>query len=99
LDRLSAHLQSLAPELLAAPVAAIVENIASSNPGYVAYYSPGVLALLLQHIAITLAALSFVRGCTRWRQSRRSRSSFSLSALAVGIMQILGRDFPVSPSR
>ena len=61
LDRLSAHLQSLAPGLLAAPVTTKLVNIAASDPGYVGFYSPGVLALLIQHVAITLAGLSFVR--------------------------------------
>ena len=61
LDLLMTRLQSLAPGMVAAPLATKIENIALSDPGYVAYYSPGVLALLLQHIAITLAGLSFVR--------------------------------------
>jgi ABC-2 type transport system permease protein len=61
LDRLIAHLQSLAPGLLAAPVATRVESASTIDPSYVAFYSPGVLALLLQHVAITLASLSIVR--------------------------------------
>jgi ABC-2 type transport system permease protein len=61
LTALSQNLQSIAPGLLAAPVTSKVESVAAIDPGYVAFYSPGVLALLLQHMAITFAALSVVR--------------------------------------
>ncbi len=61
LSALSQHLQSISPGLVAAPFTSKVENVSSYDPGYVAYFSPGVLALLLQHMAITFAALSLVR--------------------------------------
>jgi ABC-2 type transport system permease protein len=49
------------PELVAAPTTAQVVNIAPSSPGPVAFFGPAVLALILQHVAITLIALSLVR--------------------------------------
>jgi ABC-2 type transport system permease protein len=55
------QLESLAPGLVAAPLKSHVESVARIDPGYVAFYSPGVLALLLQHLAITFGALSVVR--------------------------------------
>jgi ABC-2 type transport system permease protein len=61
LDALAADLQSIAPGLIAAPFVAKVENVAPIDPGYIAFYSPGVLALLIQHLAITFAALTLVR--------------------------------------
>ncbi|MGH2459833.1 MAG: ABC transporter permease [Chloroflexota bacterium] len=60
-DSLSTQLDAIAPGLLAAPFQSTVENVAPIAPTFVAYYSPGVLALLLQHLAITFMALSLVR--------------------------------------
>jgi ABC-2 type transport system permease protein len=51
----------VSPDLVAAPTEARVSNIAPSSPGPVAYFGPAVLALILQHVAITLIALSLVR--------------------------------------
>jgi ABC-2 type transport system permease protein len=61
LDAVSNQLQALAPSLVAAPLKSQVVSVATLDPGYVAFYSPGVLALLLQHLAITFGALSLVR--------------------------------------
>lgn len=49
------------PEVIAAPTRAEVVNEAPSAPGVVAYFGPAVLALILQHLAVTLIALSLVR--------------------------------------
>jgi ABC-2 type transport system permease protein len=49
------------PEVVAAPTKAGVRNIAPSQPQVLAYYGPAVLALILQHLAVTLVALSLVR--------------------------------------
>ena len=38
-----------------------VENVAQSQPTVVQYFAPAVLALILQHLAVTLIALSVVR--------------------------------------
>jgi ABC-2 type transport system permease protein len=61
LDAISNRLQTIAPSLVAAPLKSQVESVATIDPGYVGFYSPGVLALLLQHLAITFGALSLVR--------------------------------------
>ena len=47
--------------VVAEPTRAEVRNIAPVTPGVVAYYGPAVLALILQHLAVTLVALSLVR--------------------------------------
>lgn len=49
------------PEVLAAPYDLKLENLAPLKLTQLAYYSPAVLALLLQHLAITLGALSMTR--------------------------------------
>jgi len=47
--------------VVAEPTRAEVVNVAPVTPGVVAYYGPAVLALILQHLAVTLIALSLVR--------------------------------------
>lgn len=49
------------PEVVAAPTTANVVNTAPTVPTVVGYFGPAVLALILQHMAVTLIALSVVR--------------------------------------
>ena len=49
------------PEVLAAPARAETVNIAPSEPGVLKYFGPAVFALVLQHLAVTVTALSIVR--------------------------------------
>jgi ABC-2 type transport system permease protein len=49
------------PDVIAAPTEAELQNVAQSQPTVVQYFGPAVLALILQHMAITLIALSVVR--------------------------------------
>jgi len=52
---------NIPPEVVASPTTARVVNIAPVEPTVVAFFAPAVLALVLQHMAVTLTALSFVR--------------------------------------
>jgi ABC-2 type transport system permease protein len=61
LDRLTQQFQSINPLVLASPFYPVVENQAPIPVSFTSFYAPGVLVLLLQHIAVTLAALSMVR--------------------------------------
>lgn len=49
------------PSVVAAPTRAELVNIAPSQPGVIPFFGPAVLALILQHLAVTLVALSLVR--------------------------------------
>ncbi len=49
------------PEVIAEPTRAELLNAATIQPTVVAFYGPAVLALILQHLAVTLIALSLVR--------------------------------------
>lgn len=53
--------RAIPPDVVAAPTRAEVVNIAPSPPGVISYFGPAVLALILQHLAVTLVALSLVR--------------------------------------
>jgi ABC-2 type transport system permease protein len=57
----ASDLAKIPPDIIAAPTEATVDNIAPSKPTVVQYFGPAVLALILQHMAVTLIALSIVR--------------------------------------
>lgn len=52
---------TIPPEVIAAPTRADVINESTVRPSAISFYSPGVLALILQHLAVTLVAMSLVR--------------------------------------
>jgi ABC-2 type transport system permease protein len=54
-------LAKIPPDVIAAPTEANVGNVAPSAPTVVQFFGPAVLALILQHMAVTLIALSVVR--------------------------------------
>jgi ABC-2 type transport system permease protein len=49
------------PDVIAAPTRAELKNEAPLEPAVIPFYGPAVLALILQHLAVTLVALSLVR--------------------------------------
>lgn len=51
---------SIPPSVLASPFTSRTQSILPVQPGFVAFYSPAVIALLLQHLTITIVALSLV---------------------------------------
>jgi ABC-2 type transport system permease protein len=52
---------AVSPQVIAAPTRAETRNLAPITPNVVAYFAPAVLALVLQHMGVTLTALSLVR--------------------------------------
>lgn len=54
-------LSRVPPEVIAAPTRAEVVNLTPASPTIVGYFGPAALALVLQHLAVTLIALSIVR--------------------------------------
>jgi ABC-2 type transport system permease protein len=57
-------LANVPPDVIASPTKANLVNLAPSIPGIEAYFGPAALALVLQHMAVTLLALSIVRDRT-----------------------------------
>ena len=51
----------ISPEVLVAPVKPTYYNFQGKSLDFMTFYAPGVVALILQHIAVTLGALSLVR--------------------------------------
>jgi ABC-2 type transport system permease protein len=58
---LGPRVENLSPDVIAEPTKARTENVAPSEPSVLNFFGPAVLALIIQHVAITLSALSTVR--------------------------------------
>ena len=54
-------LQRVDPEIIVEPFLTETESIAEVSPSLADFFAPAVLALLLQHLAVTFAGLSIVR--------------------------------------
>ena len=52
---------AIPPDVIAAPTRSEILNVAPSTPNVISYFAPAVLALILQHLAVTLVAMSLVR--------------------------------------
>jgi ABC-2 type transport system permease protein len=61
LDQQLAAFQSIDPYVLVRPFGAEAQGISTIQPQLVDYFAPAVIVLLLQHLAVTFAALSIVR--------------------------------------
>ena len=61
LDGKLAEFQSIDPSIMVSPFRSEIKNVATVQPSISDFFAPAVLALLLQHLAVTFAALSIVR--------------------------------------
>ncbi|HEX5824267.1 MAG TPA: ABC transporter permease [Candidatus Limnocylindrales bacterium] len=57
----AAEVKKIPADVISAPTQANVNNIAPSKPTVVQFFGPAVIALILQHMAVTLIAISVVR--------------------------------------
>ncbi len=58
---LGPEVTDIPPEVIARPTTAETENVAPTEPDVLNFFGPAVFALVIQHLAITLTALSMVR--------------------------------------
>lgn len=61
LDAADAEVAALPPSVVAAPTEAELINLAPNEPRVTAFFGPAVLALILQHLAVSLVSMSLVR--------------------------------------
>jgi ABC-2 type transport system permease protein len=73
------------PEVLANPLRLEIQNLATP-PSVVGFYTPGVLALLIQHISVSLASLAVIR-----ERLSGAYEFFEVSPLGPG--ELLARQF------
>ena len=55
------QVEAIRPEVVASPTDAETLNVSQTPPAVLAYFAPAVFALIVQHMAVTLSALSLVR--------------------------------------
>ena len=72
------------PEVIARPTTAETDNIAPSEPAVLNFFGPAVFALVIQHLAITLTALSMVRERLSGQMDRFRVAPVSSMELLVG---------------
>ncbi len=61
LEEMVETLSELPPDVLISPLQRRYENVRGTSLDVMSFYAPGVLMLILQHISITLGALTLVR--------------------------------------
>ena len=61
IERSADQLKLIPPEIAVSPFESKSQNVAPVTPDFVQFYAPAVIALLIQHIAVTLTALTLVR--------------------------------------
>ncbi len=61
LEHTLAEFQSIDPTIIVSPFRSESKSVANIQPSVTDFFAPAVLALLLQHLAVTFAALSIVR--------------------------------------
>lgn len=72
------------PEVIARPTEAETENVAPTEPNVISFFGPAVFALVVQHLAITLTALSLVRERLSGQMDRFRVAPVSSMELLVG---------------
>lgn len=83
-------LSNIPPEVIASPTKATVVNLAPSEPGIEAFFGPAALMLVLQHMAVTLLALSIVRDRTSGAMELFRASPVRATELVVGKVAAFG---------
>ena len=81
---LGAAADNISPEVLARPTVAETENLAATEPNVINFFGPAVFALVLQHLAITLTALSLVRERLSGQMDRFRVAPVTSTELLVG---------------
>jgi ABC-2 type transport system permease protein len=77
-------LSDVPPEVIASPTRPVVQNLAAVQPTIIGFYGPAALALVLQHMAVTLIALSIVRERSSGAIDRFRASPMRASELIAG---------------
>jgi len=81
---LGTTVDNVSAEVLARPTTAETENVAPSEPNVINFFAPAVFALVIQHLAITLTALSLVRERLSGQMDRFRVAPLSSMELLVG---------------
>jgi ABC-2 type transport system permease protein len=83
-------LSNVPPDVIASPTRAVLINLAPVQPTIVGFYGPAALALVLQHMAVTLIALSIVRERSSGAIDRFRSSPMRATEVVVGKVLAFG---------
>ena len=83
-------LSKVPPEVVASPTKPVVQNLAPVQPTIVGFYGTAALALVLQHLAVTLIALSIVRERSSGAIDRFRSSPMRATELVIGKVLAFG---------
>jgi len=83
-------LSKVPPEVVASPTTPVVQNLAPVQPSIVGFYGVAALALVLQHLAVTLIALSIVRERSSGAIDRFRASPMRATELVIGKVLAFG---------
>ena len=83
-------LSNVPPEVIASPTKPVLLNLAPSPPSIVGFYGPAALALVLQHMAVTLIALSIVRERMSGSLDRFRASPMRANEIVIGKVLAFG---------
>jgi len=79
-----AQVKQVPPEVIAEPTKAETQNVAPTTPDVLDFFGPAVFALVLQHLAVTLTALSMVRERLGGQMDRFRVSPLNSMELLIG---------------
>jgi ABC-2 type transport system permease protein len=83
-------LSDVPPEVIASPTKPVLVNLAPVQPTIVGFYGPAALALVLQHMAVTLIALSIVRERSSGALDRFRSSPMRATEVVIGKVLAFG---------
>ena len=72
------------PEVIARPTTADTQNIAPTEPNVLSFFGPAVFALVIQHLAVTLTALSMIRERLSGQMDRFRVAPVTSTELLIG---------------
>ncbi len=83
-------LSDVPPDVIASPTKPVLVNLAPVQPTIVGFYGPAALALVLQHMAVTLIALSIVRERSSGALDRFRSSPMRATEVVMGKVLAFG---------
>lgn len=83
-------ISNVPPEVIASPTKPVLVNLAPVSPTIVGFYGPAALALVLQHMAVTLIALSIVRERQSGSLDRFRSSPMRANEVVIGKVVAFG---------
>jgi ABC-2 type transport system permease protein len=83
-------LSDVPPDVIASPTKPVLVNLAPVQPTIVGFYGPAALALVLQHMAVTLIALSIVRERSSGALDRFRSSPMRATEVVIGKVVAFG---------